>query len=124
MDPGHQLLDVAVFDHQPVVSVGILGFLEAVRTVHGEELTTSACISSNPCPVGGLKQTPAWPEQDIPAALCKVIEAEGRAKSASRSDWTGFVRPRMVLSNPISGWWSNSRGPHQGVEEGGSRRTT
>ena len=37
MDPGHQLLDVAVFDHEPVVTVSILGFLETVRSVHGEE---------------------------------------------------------------------------------------
>ncbi len=30
------------------------------------------------------------------------MEAEGSANSASRSDWTGLVRPRMVLSSPIS----------------------
>src|ERR1700722_5200094 len=59
-------------------------------------------MSSKPWPLGGLKHTPACPEQDRSAALWRVMEAEGSAKSASRSDWTGFDRPRMVLSRPIS----------------------
>src|ERR1022692_5220307 len=65
-------------------------------------LTTSDCMSSNPCPVGGLKQTPACPEHDIPAALWRVIEADGNANSASRFDWTGLLRPSRDANNPIS----------------------
>src|SRR5664280_1321961 len=85
-------------------------------------VTTSASMSVNPCPVGGLKHTPACPEHVIPAALCRVIEADGRAKSASRFDWTGLVRPRMVSNNPIS-WGVRTRGrsrrpAHLGLECG------
>ncbi len=64
--------------------------------------TTSDCICSNPCPVGGLKQTPACPEQDMPAALWRVMEAEGSANSASRLAWTGLVLPKIELNSPIS----------------------
>src|SRR5580698_10821179 len=60
----------------------------------------------------------------MPAALCSVIEAEGRAKSASRSDWTGLVRPRMALSNPISVGRTNSPESHRRFDECDSRRTT
>src|ERR1700733_4570546 len=37
----------------------------------------------------------------MPAALCRGIEADGMAKRASRFDWTGLVRPRMVSKRPI-----------------------
>ncbi len=38
----------------------------------------------------------------MPAALCRVMEADGRAKRASRLDWTGLVLPIRELNSPIS----------------------
>src|ERR1022692_4645326 len=61
---------------------------------------TSFSMSAKALPSAARKQTDPVPVGVKSVAACKVIAADGRAKSASRFGGTGFVLPSSVSRNP------------------------